>query len=432
LEQVTERSSGGGRLTVEKVDCVERLVALETEWRRLESSSSVPFSRWDWAVAWWNRLSESRFAIEDSMLVLALRRAGGELVGLAPMMITRRPGRGPACLRQVQYFGADQNITELRGIIALSEWRTLSYQAVLAYLDANADQWDVALLSNVPEGIDLPALAPNAIERLKPVREVVYHELPLPATWEELKGRLPRNVKESLRKCYNSLKRDGHEFELRVRRQRCDVGAALERFFTLHAARADRDDTIRHANVFCTDAAQRFLADVCERFADRGALRIFELVVKDRVVAMRIGFELDKALYLYYSGYDPEFGKYSVMTTCVAEAIRYAISQKLELVNLSTGTDISKTRWRPVTIPTRESLLISPTLRAKLAYGFYRRAVALAQRDPVRSVISRLISRQAPRDETEEQARPGGAAVRSNQPLELAFVLELAERFAVL
>ena len=131
---------------------------------------------------------------------------------------------------------------------------------------------------------------------------------------------------------------------------RAGVADALDRFFFLHQARAELAGTIAHRNVFDASMARRFLTDVCERFADRGALRIFALKVGDKTAAMRIGFALGDSLYLYYSGFDPDFGKYSVMTTVVAEAIQYAIEEGFATVNLSTGNDVSKTRWNPTEV----------------------------------------------------------------------------------
>ena len=61
-------------------------------------------------------------------------------------------------------------------------------------------------------------------------------------------------------------------------------------------------------------------------------------------MATRIGFVVEDSLYLYYSGYDPEFSRFSIMTTVVAEAIQYAISERFRTVNLSTGKDLSKRR----------------------------------------------------------------------------------------
>lgn len=74
---------------------------------------------------------------------------------------------------------------------------------------------------------------------------------------------------------------------------------------------------------------------------------MFELRVAGEVVASRVGFATGEAIYLYYSGYDPQWGRYGVMTTTLAEIVCYAIGCGLASLNLSTGDDVSKTRWRP-------------------------------------------------------------------------------------
>lgn len=56
---------------------------------------------------------------------------------------------------------------------------------------------------------------------------------------------------------------------------------------------------------------------------------------------------LGDEIYMYFSGYDLGWSRFSVMTTTLAEAIKWAIDQKLRIFNLSTGNDVSKTRWRP-------------------------------------------------------------------------------------
>jgi len=62
---------------------------------------------------------------------------------------------------------------------------------------------------------------------------------------------------------------------------------------------------------------------------------VFQLRIADAVVASRIGFVIGDGLYLYPSGFDPAWGRYSVMTTMMAEALRYAIASGLRTVNLS-------------------------------------------------------------------------------------------------
>jgi CelD/BcsL family acetyltransferase involved in cellulose biosynthesis len=175
------------------------------------------------------------------------------------------------------------------------------------------------------------------------------------------------------------------------------VQPALERFFALHDARAQRSDTIHHFNIFSTAEAQRFLADVCRRFAERGALRIFQLVIDEKVVAVRIGFVVNDVLYLYYSGYDPAFARYSVMTTTVAEAIQYAIRHGFAQVNLSTGNDVSKARWEPTERVTRHALLMSSSRRAKITDRMYRRAVhAIGAMPALRRATTFLARRSTP------------------------------------
>jgi CelD/BcsL family acetyltransferase involved in cellulose biosynthesis len=189
----------------------------------------------------------------------------------------------------------------------------------------------------------------------------------LEGTWEQLRASRPRNLKESLRRCYNSLKRDGHTFELDVARAPLDIPAALERFLELHAARSMAEGFVAHGNVFEDPSSRGFFLDVCGRFAQRDAVRIFELCIAGRVVASRVGFALGSTLYLYFSGYDLAWARYSVMTTTVAEAIRYAFANGFAFVHLSTGTDESKLRWRPERTVYREGVEYAGGVRGTAA-----------------------------------------------------------------
>jgi CelD/BcsL family acetyltransferase involved in cellulose biosynthesis len=189
--------------------------------------------------------------------------------------------------------------------------------------------------------------------------------LPLSGDWDTFKATRPRNIKESLRKCYNALSRGRHQFALEVVSAPGDVAAALKEFFSLHQARALKRDTVVHRDLFETVRAQQFLLDVCHRLAAVGKLRIFRLRIDGTVVATRIGFVEGQFLYLYYSGYDPAWSKYSVMTTTLAETLRYATAHGITSVNLSTGADVSKTRWRPDEVVYRHAVQTSDTTRGR-------------------------------------------------------------------
>jgi hypothetical protein len=90
------------------------------------------------------------------------------------------------------------------------------------------------------------------------------------------------------------------------------IDGALPEFFRLHTARARLEGAPPHPDVFESSQARAFVGEVCQRLGYRGVVKVFRLWVDNQVVATRIGFELGQSLYLYYSGWDPAFGKYSV------------------------------------------------------------------------------------------------------------------------
>src|SRR5688572_7821464 len=100
---------GGAGLVVERLDTLEQVEALAPEWDRLARSRDVwlPFLGPVWNLTWWEHLAERGVLLSDRFWVHAVRRAGGELVGVAPLMLTERPSRGPLRVRLLQFFGAD-------------------------------------------------------------------------------------------------------------------------------------------------------------------------------------------------------------------------------------------------------------------------------------------------------------------------------------
>jgi CelD/BcsL family acetyltransferase involved in cellulose biosynthesis len=172
-------------------------------------------------------------------------------------------------------------------------------------------------------------------------------------------------------------------------------------FLRLHAARAALVGTVRHSDVFAHPACRAFLFDVCERFAARGALRIFRLRLDGNLVASRLGFVLGGALYLYYSGVDPAYSRYGAGTIVVAEAMKHAIAEGLASVNLSTGKDPSKLRWRPRELVFREAWIVSSSPLGRAKYQAFRAAE--------RAIVASSAGRYARRLLSRRPARPGGA-----------------------
>jgi CelD/BcsL family acetyltransferase involved in cellulose biosynthesis len=362
-------------LTVEVVTTVEGLHDLKPSWRRLqEAAGTLPFTSWEWNVAWWRSLSRQQLSSRDQLFVLAMRRHG-ELVGIAPLMLTERPARGPR-FRCLRYFGVDQNITEVTGPLCARADEASFHQTLLDHIFEHRAKWDCAMLDGLRSEGEGPAIVARYARPVW-VGDVTDFVLPLPATWREFKASRSRNVKESLRKCVNSLRRAGLSPTFRVVTDGRELRQALDVFLQLHSARAALRQTVCHADVFAVPAARSFLYEVADRCSAVDQVRVFSMELNGRTVATRLALVVGRSLYLYYSGYEPEYAKYGVMTHVVARAIEYAIENGFETINLSTGNDVSKTRWSPVQSTFRRAILGSRTRYAAHAVALYSRLGSL-------------------------------------------------------
>ncbi len=330
---------------------------IDESWRALDARRPVrvPFTDPAWCRLWWRHHRRDTLRARDDLRLFTLSD-GADLVAVAPMMLTRRPGRLPFSTRELQFLGADPNLTELRGMLAAPGWEGRAALALAGHLAARSE-WDWVQWHGLPAEGPLPpgVVATHAIDDFL---------LPLASDWPAFRQALPRNIKESLRKCYNSLARDGHGWTLHVHEGPGAV-AALPTLIALHRLRARQTGMTAHVDVFADRHAPAFLADYVRQAP---SARLFSLEIGGQVVAMRLGFAYLDELYLYYSGFDPAWAPYSVMTTVLSEALRWAIGQGLSRVNLSTGADVSKLRWRPVAVRTRSGTQVGKGRRGRVAH----------------------------------------------------------------
>lgn len=381
-------------LLTQAVTSFAELWALGPEWQALEARCAIelPFLTWEWSTSWWRHMHEDGPGIRDTLRVSVVRNDSGELVGIAPLMRTERPSAGPVRVRYLQFIGADPNITELRSMICLPGLEQECRRAISTDLAASASDWDwIVWESSQRVANDVS----NERDHHSSEQDKPEYVLALPPTWPEFKKGLGRNIKQSLRKCYNTLERDGLTFSLDVLEQPEDVERGLSQFFGLHAARADLSCAVRHANVFREQQSRAFLLEVCVRLAQRRIVRLFQLRVDGRLVATRIGFVMNKALYLYYSGWDPAYAQYSVMTTLVSEALQYSIAQGVQQVHLSTGADVSKTRWGAREIRFTSFPELSPHWRAAPKYFAYQTALKAKQSKVARALTPAFLIRRS-------------------------------------
>lgn len=395
-----------GDVAVETIRTLDGFAALRTEWDRLltETGNTMPFHEHDWLSLWWAHFRNDRETVSDSLRLKVVRTRGGELVGIAPLMLTERLAMGMVRTRTLQFLGSDPRLTELKGPIVSPRYEEAVARALLADLREDGP-WDWTRWTGLKKGSRFLEVLHEECAIAWSAEDFDYVLAPLPPTWEAFRSSLKRNIRESLRHGYNSLKRDGHSFALEVAEEPDDLGPALETFTTLHSLRAREPGAVLHLDRFRGARVRGFMQALTARLAPRRAMVVFTLCVDGTPVASRLGFRVGDSLYLYYSGYDTAWGKYGVMTTTVAEAIKWAIGRGLKSVNLSFGTDVSKTRWGPQQIAYVEAMQVHPRLRSRALYASsavaYRvrkdpRCQNLARRAPrVKAVVGQMLARRS-------------------------------------
>jgi CelD/BcsL family acetyltransferase involved in cellulose biosynthesis len=357
---------------IEILTTIEELEALAPEWREFVAgvSLSTPSKTPLWQITWWRHFGARPTLVNrHEMRVLVLREATGELIAVAPMMITHRPGVGPSLFRELQFFGADPYVTQLRGPVCRRERLAEVCKALLAHAreigEHDFAQWRGMAAGFCDEG------DPSCIRM--PQLDDVDSYLPMRESYDVFHAALPKKTRKHLRKSQSDIKAAGIIYTFRVTTAPCAAAEGLRRFYELHASRAALKDVTRHPNVFDFGPAREFLYDYGAQMARAGDLRLFEILVGGRIVATRIAFAQGDELYLYFSGYDPAYGHCSIMTTLMAETLRWAHENGVAILNLSSGVDRSKTRFRPEIIGAEGFYSLGGSRRGQLALRLMRR-----------------------------------------------------------
>jgi CheY-like chemotaxis protein len=365
-------------LRIEALSGPDALEIITPEWELLDAEvvPRTPFTSPLWAKLWWQHLRQTQPMIRQEFFAHVVRDEANKLLAVVPLLITHRPGYGPLRLRLLQFFGAaDGSITENRCIVCREEDELRVNQALASYLCDRKDKWDLFVWTAIRHE-EIARDCPGSLPRF--YKTMPDYLVPLPGSWEKFRSGLSANMKEAIRKCYKHLARGGHSFTLHTVSRPQDLPASLDRLFALHSERAQLKYATRHRDLFAQASHRAFISDVANQFAERDQLRIFELEVDGKIVASRMAFLLGDELYLYYSGYDLEWRKHSIMTTLMCECFKWAIERSVKVVNLSKGKDPSKLRWRGREVAFHDALLMPPTRRGKLV----SRAYDLLSRQP--------------------------------------------------
>jgi CelD/BcsL family acetyltransferase involved in cellulose biosynthesis len=366
-------------LHVDVATTLQQLQGLARTWHELYAHSGcrLPFLHLSWIENWWEIFGRSTRFVHNELMVLTVHDRN-HLIGVLPLYRSTYGLGSTMGFRYVRPLGSDPNLTEVRTALILPGKETVALEAIGRHFAEHLSSWDLLNWSSFPDRVAPSPLLPGrpvSTARHPPVEMFLVN---LPGSWEAFVAPLTRNTKEAIRRAHNALKRDGLDAEFQVVSAPEEILELLPQFLDLHGRRADLAGAVNHPNVFRPDHHQEFLAAIVESMGASGMVRLFTLKVAGRIVAARLAFIVKDTLYLYYSGFDPSYGKYSVSTRLVVESIKWAIQSGIATINLSSGRDRSKTRWGPEVVCYRNYSHVGPRWRSRAAVALINKVLSVS------------------------------------------------------
>jgi CelD/BcsL family acetyltransferase involved in cellulose biosynthesis len=354
-------SPEGLRLPVETITRYDAFVALEAEWNDAVARAAVPhpFLRHEWVRTWWDT-----FAGSAQLHLVVVRDQAGIITAIAPLMreSTRMYGVPVTRLRLLQ------NDHTPRTDVIVASRPAESYDAIWRTIRERGD-WDVLqlnqLLRTSPTLTTIAgfARAEGLATGTWPSSESPY--LDLTGNWDDYLASLPAKFRSNLRNRMSRLTKLG-EPALEVLRDRAAIEQGYADALRLEASGwKEREGT----SIGSDPAVQRFYTLLTERATAQGWLELLFLKVGDRRIATSYGSTYDGRLFLFKTGYDPEYATCAPFKLLTSLAIRRAYEQGLREVDFLGDSEPWKREWTASARAHDWLFVFAETRRARLLHS---------------------------------------------------------------
>ena len=349
--------------------------ALRSDWENLERAcgNRSLFMSWQWQRLWWAHYGAGR------QLRLFVARDAQQVVGVLPMY--QRTWRwGPLCLYQLRTVGSggDTAPDDLDPLLHPEHAERVAAEFARRIAQPQLPWHVVSCPDLSPEApftravLTTPTEASSLLLR-QSVRAIVCGSLP--QEWERYVHDLGAHRRKGLRRKLRKF--EGDCGEVIWHRGAHAVDAAFDDLAKLHRMRwAGR--SAEHA--FSSDQYLAFHRALMHRLDDQGALRLLELRLRDRPIAMRYGYRWGDTFFDLQSGFDPEYADYSPGELCISYCIERAIAEGCSGFDMLRGDyehkrAFFKTQRNSIDLTLYRGLALVAGLRLRSTLADTRRAI---------------------------------------------------------
>jgi CelD/BcsL family acetyltransferase involved in cellulose biosynthesis len=349
------------RISVDVVSDYAAFVALESAWNDTVDRARVahPFLRHEWIRTWWDS-----FGTNHRLYVLVVRDSD-RIIAIAPLMREATTSYGVP-VRRIALLANDHTP---RTDFIIADQPDDAYRAIWNALRENVDQWDVLQLTQLPRASTTLGVV-SQLAAAEGLATGTWHSsdspyLELAGTWDEYWASLPSKFRGNIRNRLSRLTRIG-EPALEILADKAAIQGACEDAWRLEASGWKQEE----GTSICSDAAvHRFYTLLTERATERGWLRLLFLTVGGRRIAVSYSACYDGRLFLFKTGYDPEFHTCSPFKLLTYFATQDAFARGLREVDFLGDSEPWKQEWTPATRGHDWLFVFSNTRRARLLHS---------------------------------------------------------------
>jgi CelD/BcsL family acetyltransferase involved in cellulose biosynthesis len=296
---------------------------IQTEWENLLSISPVNslFLTPQWQEVWWEA-----FGVNRGMAGFYVRTPDG----VAAIASLAREG-------DTLSFVGNQDTFDYNDFLVSPGFEDHFYHSLLHRLGEQS--WNTLELCSLVESSPTLTFLPDAARQhgyqVEVEQEDVTSGIGLPQTWDQYLLLLSKKDRHELRRKFRRLE-SATEWRWYSLTEADEVAARVGDFVSLmRQSRPDKDE-------YMTAARERFFHQMARRMAEEGLLRLYFMEIDNQPVATSLCFDYASSRLLYNSGYNPEYGYYSVGLLLNALCLKEAIEQKLVYFDFLRGPESYK------------------------------------------------------------------------------------------
>ncbi len=294
------------------------------EWAGLLGTlpAPVPFVTPAWQRVWLDHFQGGR------TLRVLTARDGERLIGVAPLLVDGE---------RAELVG-HYSICDYMDIVVTPGFEQRFFASLLGALtDAGVRTFDLRGIRQWSPTLDAIAAAARAAGFVcQREDEALSPSVELPVSWDEYLGRLSKKDRHELRRKLRRLD-SGGDIDLRVVTEPAEASELLDTLF--HLMRISS----HHKEEFLDrPGMEAFFREMVSVMAQERMLRFYLLTLDREPVASVLNFDLGGVLYMYNSGYDPQYSHYGVGLMSKALLLKDAVESGRTCVDFLRGDEAYK------------------------------------------------------------------------------------------